>query len=256
MWVLVPWRLILLLVEDIFPWSEGNAVGFPASVSVVDSSLVWSDARITSPLSTISARFLSLCGTYFSICSIKGWPFIIEGDSLVFSTLPARFHEPNSAFLWKTAVILIDEIQRCPKQSRGSPTVAHRRGAPVLSLFPGKKGARPENTRGKNHDFQFKRARKAAFLYRQWESGGKPFHLQTTTILAWLFFPLLMHSAIKPWANRNRATIMNWLFLLWGLMLFVLAPVQLNGWCDTHTSPCIHPICAYRLIVCHVAAQK
>lgn len=110
-----------------------------------------------------------------------------------FSTLPARFQEPNSAFLWKTAVILIDEIQRCPKQSGGSPTVAHRRGAPVLSLFRRKKGARPENTRGKkkkNPDFQFKRARKAAFLYRQWESGRKPFStLQTETILAWLFFP-------------------------------------------------------------------
>lgn len=93
------------------------------------------------------------CGTYFSSCSIKGWPFIIEKDSFVFffffSTLPARFQEPNSAFLWKTAVILIDEIQRCPKQSGGSPTVAHRRGAPVLSLFRRKKGARPENTRGK-----------------------------------------------------------------------------------------------------------
>lgn len=96
---------------------------------------------------------------------------------------------PNSAFLWKTAVILIDEIQRCPKQSGGSPTVAHRRGAPVLLLFLRKKRARPENTRGKeNHDFQFKRARKAAFLYRQWESAGKPFfHLQTKTILGWLF---------------------------------------------------------------------
>ena len=97
---------------------------------------------------------------------------------------------PNSAFLWKTAVILIDEIQRCPKQSGGSPTVAHRRGAPVLSLFPGKKGARPENTRGKNHDFQFKRARKAAFLYRQWESAGKPFPLADENNTCLAFFPL------------------------------------------------------------------
>lgn len=82
---------------------------------------------------------------------------------------------PNSAFLWKTAVILIDEIQRCPKQSGRSPTVAHRRGAPVLPLLLAKKGARPENTRGKSHDFSSKGARKAAILYRQWESAAKPF---------------------------------------------------------------------------------
>lgn len=68
---------------------------------------------------------------------------------------------PNSAFLWKTAVILIDEIQRCPKQSGRSPTVAHRRGAAVLSLFGRKKGARPENTRGtKITSFLFKWPRK------------------------------------------------------------------------------------------------
>lgn len=96
----------------------------------------------------------------------------------------------NSAFLWKTAVILIDEIQRCPKQSAGSPTAAHRRGAPVLSLFPRKKGTRPENTRSKkkNPDFQFKGAQKATFLYRQWESGWNPFPLADDNNTCLAFF--------------------------------------------------------------------
>lgn len=71
-----------------------------------------------------------------------------EGQLRIFY-LARSVPAPNSAFLWKTAVILIDEIQRCPKQSGRSPTVAHRRGAPLLPLFARKKGARPENTRGK-----------------------------------------------------------------------------------------------------------
>lgn len=76
-----------------------------------------------------------------------------RGGQLRIFYLSRSVPQPNSAFLWKTAVILIDEIQRCPKQSGGSPTVAHRRGAPVLSLFPAKKGARPENTRGRKSRF-------------------------------------------------------------------------------------------------------
>lgn len=43
---------------------------------------------------------------------------------------------PDSAFLWKTAVILIDEIQRCPKQSLRSPTVAHRQGCCSVVIVP------------------------------------------------------------------------------------------------------------------------
>lgn len=43
----------------------------------------------------------SAVGTYFSICSIKGWPFIIEKDSFVFSTLPARFQDQIQHFYGK-----------------------------------------------------------------------------------------------------------------------------------------------------------
>lgn len=41
-------------------------------------------------------------------------------------------------------------------------------------------------------------------------------------------------------------------------MLFVLSPLQLNGWCDTipPIPTCIHPICAYALIVCHMRKVK
>lgn len=114
-----------------------------------------------------------------------------EGQLRIFY-LARSVPAPNSAFLWKTAVILIDEIQRCPKQSGRSPTVAHRRGAPLLPLFARKKGGRPENTRGgkKNSEFQFKRGQKATFLYRQWESGGKPFPFVNGNNTCWLFFLL------------------------------------------------------------------
>lgn len=114
---------------------------------------------------------------------------------------------PNSAFLWKTAVILIDEIQRCPKQSGGSPTVAHRRGAPVLSLFPGKKGARPENTRGKEIPiFSSKGPEKQRFFTGSGKVQENLFPLadENNTCLASFSPPLSMHSAIKTRANRNR----------------------------------------------------
>lgn len=50
---------------------------------------------------TIFACFSLHCCTYFSICSIKGWPFIIERDSFVFSTLPARFQHQIQHFYGK-----------------------------------------------------------------------------------------------------------------------------------------------------------
>lgn len=138
---------------------------------------------------TIFACFSVLWHVFLYLLNQRMAIYHQEGQLRIFY-LARSVPQPNSAFLWKTAVILIDEIQRCPKQSGGSPTVAHRRGAPVLSLFLRKKGARPENTRGKNHDFQFKRARKAAFLYRQWESGGKPFPLAGENNTSLAFFPL------------------------------------------------------------------
>lgn len=84
-----------------------------------------------------------------------------EGQLRIFY-LARSVPAPNSAFLWKTAVILIDEIQRCPKQSGRSPTVAHRRGAPLLPLFLWKKGARPENTRGRKSWFSVQKRPKSS----------------------------------------------------------------------------------------------
>lgn len=151
--------------------------GNSAALVLLASFLAWCDATrwVTIPW-TICACFSVHCGHVFLYLLNQRMAIYHREGQLRIFYLARSVPGPNSAFLWKTAVILIDEIQRCPKQSGGSPTVAHRRGAPVLSLFPRKKGARPENTRGKNHDSQFKRGRKAAFLYRQWESGGNLFH--------------------------------------------------------------------------------
>lgn len=129
-----------------------------------------------------------------------------EGQLRIFY-LASSVPGPNSAFLWKTAVILIDEIQRCPKQSGGSPTVAHRRGAPVLPLFPGKKGARPENTRGKKSRFSVQRGPEKQHFFTgsgKVEENLFPLADENNTCLAFFFPSLSMHSAVKTWPNRNR----------------------------------------------------
>lgn len=142
-------------------------------------------------LRTIFACFSAYCGTHSALCSIKGWPFIIErGQLRIFLPCPLGSRTKFSFFLWKTAVILIDEIQRCPKQSGGSPTVAHRRGAPVLSLFRRKKKERVRRTPGgqeKKSRFSVQKGQKSSISL---QGSGKVeetlFHLQTETILAWL----------------------------------------------------------------------
>lgn len=113
---------------------------------------------------------------------------------------------PNSAFLWKTAVILIDEIQRCPKQSPRSPTVAHRQGCCSVAIVPREeRSASGEHHAGgeKNPDFQLKRGRKA-FLYRQWESGGEAFPLAhgNNTCLAFFSLSLPSFRCIETRINR------------------------------------------------------
>lgn len=111
-----------------------------------------------------------------------------EGQLRIFY-LARSVPAPNSAFLWKTAVILIDEIQRCPKQSGRSPTVAHRRGAPLLPLFLWKKGARPENTRGKKIlIFSSKEAKKQHFFTGSGKVEQNLLHLWMATILVDFFF--------------------------------------------------------------------
>lgn len=111
-----------------------------------------------------------------------------EGQLRIFY-LARSVPAPNSAFLWKTAVILIDEIQRCPKQSGRSPTVAHRRGAPLLPLFLWKKGARPENTRGKKIlIFSSKEAKKQHFFTGSGKVEENLLHLWMATILVDFFF--------------------------------------------------------------------
>lgn len=85
-----------------------------------------------------------------------------------------------------------------PKMSKtipGIPNCGAPAGCSSVSLFPRKKGARPESTRGRNHEFQFKGGqKKATFLYRQWESA--------------LFFQDINNSwlafSCRPQKNRSR----------------------------------------------------
>jgi len=163
-------------------------------MSLLDSFLALSD---TSAPWTIRVSQTN-CGTHFSICSIKGWPFIIEGDSFVFSTLQARFQHQIQAFLWKTAVILIDEIQRCPKQSGGSPTVAHRRGASSVVIVPPERKERVRRTPG-GEKRKNKKKRKSRFSVQKGQKSRSFFtgsgKVEETLLLFFVSLPLLMHSA-------------------------------------------------------------
>lgn len=111
-----------------------------------------------------------------------------EGQLRIFY-LARSVPAPNSAFLWKTAVILIDEIQRCPKQSGGSPTVAHRRGAPLLPLFARKKGARPENTRGKKSPISVQKKPKSSISLQAVGKWRKTFSICRRQQYLLTFFP-------------------------------------------------------------------
>lgn len=137
---------------------------------------------------TIFACFSLHCCTYFSICSIKGWPFIIERDSFVFSTLPARFQHQIQHFYGKLQSFWLmksKDVQNNP----GDPQLWRTGG--VLHCCHCSQGRKERVLRtpgGKNPEFQFKRGQKAAFLYRQWESGGKPFPFVNGNNTCWLFF--------------------------------------------------------------------
>lgn len=165
---------------------------------------------------TISACFSAHCGPHLSpLAPIKGQGHLSSRGTALhffFSLSPSRYLSrsapppPNSAFLWKTAVILIDEIQRCPKQSPRSPTVAHRQGCCSVAIVPREeRSASGEHHAGgeKNPDFQLKRGRKA-FLYRQWESGGEAFPLAHGNNTCLAFFSLSLPSlrCIKTRINR------------------------------------------------------
>lgn len=60
---------------------------------------------------------------HFGIVGLKGYLFIILLDSSNDLYLLWPLSNPNSGFLWKIAVSLIDEIQRCLKWHQRSPTV-------------------------------------------------------------------------------------------------------------------------------------
>ena len=71
--------------------------------------------------------------------------------------------DPNSAFLWKTSVILIDEIQRRGTQFCSSPTARERQGAAVSHCVARRKGRAGEKRRGEKPRIGFKRSRKRFF---------------------------------------------------------------------------------------------
>lgn len=150
------------------------------------------------------------------------------------------FMENCSHFDWWNPKMskTIREIPNC-----GAPA-----GCSTVVIVLRKERSASGEHQGKKSRFQFKRARKAAFLYRQWESGGKPFPFaeENNTCLAFSSWCIQPYRPGLIETGQNNELII----LLWALMLFV----QLNGWCNT--SPCIHSICAYSLIVCHVAAKS
>lgn len=175
------YQILIYLAEVIC-----RAVGLPALI-LFNSFLASSDRvrEQSSPVSQHTAARIS------PLAQSKDGHLSSSGTApYFFSTFSRSAPRPNSAFLWKTAVILIDEIQRCPKQSPRSPTVAHRQGCCSVVIVP-----REERSASGEHQeerkipiFSSKEPKKRFFT-----GSGKVeenlFHLQTKTILAWPFFP-------------------------------------------------------------------
>ena len=147
------------------------------------SGIIWDKSSLLNNLPLFLSRlrhvFLYLLNQRMAI-------YHREGQLRIFY-LARSVPAPNSAFLWKTAVILIDEIQRCPKQSGGSPTVAHRRGSSSVVIVKHRERSASGEHQGKKSRFHFKRAKKQRFFTGSGKVQGNLFHLQTKTILAWLF---------------------------------------------------------------------
>lgn len=170
-----------------------NAVGFSSLMVLVDSFLAWSDARPwVMSLWTIFACFSVYCGTYFSIAQSKDGHLSSRRTASYFLPCPlgsrtkfSIFMENCSHFDWWNP--------KMSKTIRGIPNCGAPAGCSSVVIVPREeRSASGEHQGEKNPDFQFKRARKAAFLYRQWESAGKPFSTcrRKQYLLGFFFSPL------------------------------------------------------------------
>lgn len=153
-----------------------------------DSFLAWSDARpwvLASQSSPVSQYY----GTYFSICSIKGWPFIIEKDSFVFSTFPARFQDQIQHFYGKLQSFWLMKSKDV-QNNHGDPQLWRTGGVLQCCHCSAERKERVRRTPGEKSRFSVQKAQKSSISLQAVGKCRKTFfHLQTKTILAWLFPP-------------------------------------------------------------------
>jgi len=163
------------------------------------SGMIW--RKTTSLLLTIFVCF-SYCGTYFSICSIKGWPFIIEKDSFVFSTLPARFQDQIQHFYGKLQSFWLmksKDVQNNPRDPQ-----LWRTGRVLQCCHcSAERKERVRRTPGEKSRFSVQKGQKSSVSLQAVGKWRKTFSTCTRKQYLLCFF-LLMHSAMKACSNRNR----------------------------------------------------
>lgn len=180
---------------------------FSSLMVLVDSFLAWSDARPwVMSLRTIFACFSVYCGTYFSIAQSKDGHLSSRRTASYFLPCPlgsrtkfSIFMENCSHFDWWNP--------KMSKTIRGIPNCGAPAGCSSVVIVPREeRSASGEHQGEKKSRFSVQKGQKSSVSLQAVGKCRKTFfHLQTKTILAWLFSPpFSMHSAIKTRANRNR----------------------------------------------------
>lgn len=154
--------------------------------SQIGAFLAWSDAR-PRVLSQQSSPVPQFCGAYFTICSVKGCPFIIEQDSFVFYTFSTRFQDQIQHFYGKLQSFWLMKSKDV-HNNPGDPQLWRTGG--VLQCCHCSSG-RKERVRGTPGEkitiFSSKGPEKQRFFTGSGKVEENLFHLQTKTIHAWLF---------------------------------------------------------------------
>lgn len=163
--------------------------------SLITSGMIW---RRTASLLLVNNLPLFLSSlAHFSVCSVKGCPFIIEKDSFVFYTLSARFQDQIQHFYGKLQSFWLmksKDVQNNP----GDPQLWRTGGVLHCCHCSSGRKERVRRTPGEKITISVQKGpEKQHFFTGSGKVEENLFHLQTKTILAWLF-PLDAFSHTGP----------------------------------------------------------
>lgn len=169
---------------------------------VVDSFLAWSDARAwVMSLLTIFACFLSTVARISPFAQSKDGHLSSRRTASYFLPCPlgsrtkfSIFMENCSHFDWWNP--------KMSKTIRGIPNCGAPAGCSSVVIVPQKERSASGEHQGKKSRFSVQKGQKSSISLQAVGKWRKTFSRRKQYLLG--FFPLLMHSAIKTWANRNR----------------------------------------------------